>query len=73
MLKENVDQSNVSIGAETENIHFGVFRKLAMGILNISKYLSRTCRRRKKNPKQQKLLRANREPHSQINSFRVKY
>lgn len=54
MLKEDADQSNVSIGAEIENIHFEVFRKLAIGILNISNYLSRTYRRNKQ--KQQKIL-----------------
>lgn len=55
MIKEDADRSNVSNGAEIENIHFEVFQKLAIGIQNItkylSKYLSRTCRRRKKKPK----------------------
>lgn len=54
MIREDEDQPNVSNGAEIENIHFEVFKKLAIEILNIakylSKYLSRTCRRRK-NPK----------------------
>lgn len=40
MLKKDADQSNVSIGAETEYIHFGFFRKLSIGILNISKCLA---------------------------------
>lgn len=55
MIREDADQPNVSNGAETENIHFEVFKKSAIEILNIakylSKYLSRTCRRRK-TPKQ---------------------
>lgn len=38
MLKEDADRSNVSIGAMVENIHFDIFRKLAIGILNINKY-----------------------------------
>lgn len=51
MIKEDADRSNVSNGAEIENILFEVFQKLAIGIQNITKYLSRTCRRRKKKPK----------------------
>lgn len=49
-LKKHAERKCGSVKCEhwTENIHSGVFRKLATGILNISKYLPRTCRRRKK-------------------------
>lgn len=46
-IKEDANQSNVSNEAEIETIHFEVFKKLAIEILNITKYLSRPCRRRK--------------------------
>lgn len=50
IIKEDANHSNVSNGAEIETIHFEVFKKLAIEILNItkylSKYLSRTCRRK---------------------------
>lgn len=41
IIKEGADRSNVSNGAEIENIHFKVFQKLAIGIQNITKYLSK--------------------------------
>ena len=70
MLKEDADQSYMSIGAEIENIHSGGFRKLEFWIL-VSIYQGPVEEGKKKT--QQKLLRANREPPGQINNFRVKY
>lgn len=47
---KKTEQSNVSTGTETENVYCRIFRKSAIGILNISKYVSQTCTRRKEQP-----------------------
>lgn len=64
---KKTEQSNVSSGAETENSYFRIFRKSAIGILNINKHVSHTNLQKKKrttNHHQQKplqLFRANRK------------